>query len=123
MIFLSLGGGSRIEEQLEYEPNSKKVKTILLLDEHKAWQNSGILSGKEMFLKKQCPIDTCSISYNPKTLDKADLVISRGSVVERPNLRLDFNTLAFTFIRPVKNHKMHIFSQLAEKSALTPGDY
>ena len=87
---MSLGGSSRIEEQLEYVPNSKKVKTILLLDEHKAWQNSGILSGKEMFLKKQCPIDTCSISYNPKTLDKADLVISRGSVVERPNLRLDY---------------------------------
>ena len=48
---MSLGGSSRIEEQLEYEPNSKKVKTILLLDEHKAWQNSGILSGKEMFFR------------------------------------------------------------------------
>ena len=73
---MCLDGDDRLEEQLEYEPNSRKVKTILLLDEHKAWQNSGIESGKGMFLKKKCPIDTCSISYNPKTLDKADLVIS-----------------------------------------------
>ena len=86
-IFPVRGGDSRIREQLEYTPNSKKVKTIVLLDEHKAWQGAGIVSGKDLFTKKKCPVDTCSISYNPKNVDKADLVISRGSMVERPKLR------------------------------------
>lgn len=86
-IFPVRDGGDRIQEQLDYQPNSKKMKTILLLDEHKAWQGAGVLPGKEMFVKKECPVDTCTISYNPNILDKADLVISRGSMVERPKIR------------------------------------
>ena len=86
-IFPVRDGADRIQEQLQYQPNSKKMKTILLLDEHKAWQGAGIQSGKEMFTKKQCPVDTCTISYNPNNLEKADLVISRGSMVERPKIR------------------------------------
>jgi len=85
-IFPVAGSGDRIRAQLDFKPNSKKVKTILLLDEHKAWQRSGVVGGKEMFIKKKCPIDSCSLSYNPKTLSKADLVISRGLVMERPNI-------------------------------------
>ena len=75
----------RIEEQLEYQPNSKKIKTILLLDEHKMWT---VPSGKTFFSQKNCPVQSCSISYNPSTISKADLVITRGAnVFERPKLR------------------------------------
>ena len=74
----------RIEEQLRYQPNSKKIKTILLLDEHKMWN---VPPGKAVFSQKKCPIDSCSISYNPKTISKADLVITRGDQFDAPNLR------------------------------------
>ena len=84
-VFPVKGGGDRIREQLEYEPNSKKVKTILLLDEHKAW--NGLKSGREIFQKKQCPIDTCSITYNAKSVEKADIIITRGPTADRPNIR------------------------------------
>ena len=84
-VFPVKGGGDRIREQLDYEPNSKKVKTILLLDEHKAW--NGLKSGREIFQKKQCPIDTCSITYNAKSVEKADIVITRGPTADRPKLR------------------------------------
>ena len=84
-VFPVKGGGDRIREQLDYEPNSKKVKTILLLDEHKAW--NGLQSGRDVFQKKQCPIDTCSITYNSKSIGKADIVITRGPAADRPNIR------------------------------------
>lgn len=84
-VFPVKGGGDRIREQLEYQPNSKKVKTILLLDEHKAW--NGLKSGREIFQKKQCPVDTCSITYNAKSVEKADIVITRGLTADRPNIR------------------------------------
>ena len=80
-----LGSDDRIQEQLLYQPNSKKIKTILLLDEHKAWS---VPPGKSLFTSEKCLVDTCSISYNPKTIDKAHLVITRGAnVLERPKLR------------------------------------
>jgi len=78
MVFPTLGSGDRIREQLEYRPFSKKIKTILLVDEQKAWKGGGVLSGKEMFIKKKCPVDSCVISFNPKTLSKADMVVTRG---------------------------------------------
>ena len=84
-VFPLKGGSDRIREQLEYEPNSKKVRTILLLDEHKAW--NGLQSGRDVFQKKQCPIDTCSITYNSKSIGKADIVITRGPAADRPNIR------------------------------------
>ena len=78
MVFPTMGSEDRIKEQLEYRPFSKKIKTILLVDEQKAWKGGGVLSGKEMFIKKKCPVDSCVISFNPKTLSKADMVVTRG---------------------------------------------
>ena len=44
--------------------------------------------GKAFFSQKKCPISQCSISYNPNTISKADLVITRGAnVFEPPKLR------------------------------------
>ena len=53
LVFPSNGSGDRIREQLEYRPISKKIKTIRLLDEQKAWKAAGVLPGKEMFVKKK----------------------------------------------------------------------
>ena len=80
-------GNDRIEEQLQYQPNSRKIKTILLLDEHKMWS---VPPGKTLFSQKKCLVQSCSISYNPNTISKADLVITRGAnVFEKPQLRPD----------------------------------
>lgn len=87
VVFPTPGSGDRIREQLEYQPISKKIKTILLLDEHNSWKAAGVSSGKEMFMKKKCPVNTCVISYNPKTVGKADLIVTRGA----REVKLDLN--------------------------------
>jgi len=70
-------GEDRIEEQLQYIPTSKKIKQILLFDEHKLWKKSGVTSGREIFITKRCPVDSCIISYNTGKVEKADMVITR----------------------------------------------
>ena len=50
------GSDDRIESQLLYQPNSRKIKTILLLDEHKMWT---VPSGKSLFTSKACLVDSC----------------------------------------------------------------
>jgi len=79
LVFPTPGTDDRIREQLEYQPISKKIKTILLIDEHKSWQAAGVMPGKEMFVRKECPVDTCVISFNPKSIRKANLVVTRGA--------------------------------------------
>ena len=103
-LFPRLGSHDRIEEQLQYQPNSKKIKTILLLDEHKMWSAQ---SGMSMFSKKKCLVDTCSISYNPKTISKADLVITRGAAVERPQLRPDQLWMVYQLESPLNRPYLH----------------
>ena len=99
LVFPTPGSGDRIREQLEYRPMSKKIKTILLHDEHKAWQAAGVRPGKEMFQRKKCPVDTCVISFNPKAISKADLVVTRGAREVKMDLKPDQLWLVYNLER------------------------
>ncbi|CAG0896296.1 unnamed protein product [Darwinula stevensoni] len=86
-LFPSPGGrgDDRITKQLMYSPrreegSAAKLKTILLHNNGWPW----VKLGREEFLNKQCPVDTCSL-----TLDKsnpADAVLFKDNAPQRSDL-------------------------------------